>query len=226
MAWVPTHADILAAVGDGVADGYAQIAGELRWRGERPGPRWHAHDWVPRTLTVFDGQVLVKRRVLRRRWRLAGTNVTRLSRCPDERVRRALAVTVVVLKVWAWLAGTRGVANVEEVDEALVDRPAPRTVQRWLAWLRPRAAWMEQALRDTVLEEGSEPWPAEKLFPGGLPPPEGLRRRRWRDPDETYQVFRGFLWLLGGAVRLEGVIPSLLARARGRWPEPTNHALI
>ncbi len=226
VAWVPTHAEVLAAVGDGVAEGYEAVEGALRWRGARPEGRWHGHGWLATTLTVLVDGRLVRRRVLRHRWRLAGTNITRLSRCPDEMGRIAFAATVVVLKVWAWLAGDRGVEHVEEVDDALTGRPEPRTVQRWLARMRLRAMRLQHALRDTILKEGSEPWPAEKLFPRGLPPPEGLRRRRWRDPESTYQVYRGLLWLLGGAVRLERVIPVLLARARGRWPDPTNHALI
>lgn len=222
MVWIPTHAQVLAAVGDGVADGYEVVDGELRWPGKRPEGHWHGHGWVPTTKTFLVDRRLVARRVLRHRWRRVGSNDTVVSPCPDEVGRLAFAATVVVLKVWAWLAGERGVEHVDEVDDALIGRPEPRTVQRWLARMRPRALRLQHALRDTVLEEGSEPWPAEKLFPGGLPPPEGLRRRRWRDPESTYQVFRGLLWLLGGAVRLDRVIPRLLARARGRWPEPTN----
>jgi hypothetical protein len=212
----------LGAVGDGHAPGYEVVDGEWRWPGERPEGRWHKHDWVGRSLRVLVGGRLVRRVVLRRRWRLAGTNITHLSRSPDEAGRSVFAATVVVLKVWAWLAGTHGVERVEEVHNALTGRPEPRTVQRWLARLRLRAMALQQALRDAVLEEGGEPWPAEKLFPGGLPPPEGLRRRRWKNPECTYQVYRGLLWLFGGAVRLHGAIPCLLARARGRWPDPAN----
>lgn len=222
MAWVPTHVEVLAAVGDGVADGYEDVDGDLRWRGARPDGGWYGNGWLPKTLTVLVGGRWVKRRVLRHRWRRAGTNVTQLSRCPDEVGRLAFGSAVVVLKVWAWLAGDRGVEHVEEVDDALTGRPEPRTVQRWLARMRSHALGLQHALRDTVLEEGSEPWPAEKLFPAGLPPPEGLRRRRWKDPAKTFEVYRGLLWLLGGAVRLERSIPCLLARARGRWPDPTN----
>jgi hypothetical protein len=181
---------------------------------------------VPRVLRVFDGVELRECVVLRRRWLLAGTTTTRLSRCPDERPGRQVSALLIALKVWAWLAGDCGVTRVVEVHPALVDAPAPRTVQRWLVWLRPRAAWFEQALRDVILEVGSEPWPAEKLFPGGLPPPEGLRHRHSRDPEEVYRPNRGPLWLIGGSVRLVQVIPSLLARARGRWPDDAKHSLI
>ena len=147
-------------------------------------------------------------------------------RCPDERPQLAFSVGVVVLKLWAWLSGAEGVHRVEEVHEELLETPSPRTTQRWLRRARRGAAWSEQALRDTIQEAGSEPWPAEKLFPGGIPPPGGLRRRAFGEPAEVSTLYRALLWLVGGAVRLQSSIPCLLARARGRWPAPTNQALI
>lgn len=207
-------------------DGYVEVDGELRWPGERPGPGWHGHGWLTRSLDVFDGVELRSRIVRRHRWRLAGTNQTMLSRCPDEVPRLWFAVTAVVLVLWAWLAGGHGAHATEPLHDALTERPSTRTAQRWLARALPRAATIEQGLRTTILDEESVPWPAERMFPGGLPPPESLRRRCWADPDAVSRLYRGLLWLVGGAVRLNVPIPCLLARARGRWTDPTNPWLI
>lgn len=226
MAWIPTHAQVLDVVGDGLARGYVESSGDLCWSGERPGPGWHGHGWVARWLWVFVGGRLVRRRIWRHRYREVATGRTAIARSPDERPLLAFSALVVTLKLWAWLSGAAGLQQVEDVHEAMLVTPSPRAVERWLGRALRGAAWSEQALRDTVQEQGSEPWPAEKLFPGGLPPPEGLRRRRFGQPDEVSRLYRALLWLLGGAVRLQSSIPCLLARARGRWPDPTNQAVI
>lgn len=209
-----------------MAEGYVQVDGRLVWPGTGPGPGWHGHGWLPRWLWVVVGDRLVRRRVWRHRYIEVATGRTLIARCPDERPRLAFSVVVVVLKLWAWLSAEAGLLRAEEVHEDLLLAPSARTAQRWLARARRGAAWSEQAVRDTILEKGSEPWPAEKLFPGGLPPPEGLRRRRFGQPEEVARLYRALLWLIGGAVRLQSSIPCLLARARGRWIDPTNQALI
>lgn len=226
MAWTPAPVAVLAAVGGGLAEGYVEVDGDLRWPGERPGAGWHGHGWVARKLDVFDGRALRSRRVYRHRWNLAGTPHTTIARCPDEIPRLWFAGTVVVLVLWAWLAGAHGAHAAEPLHDALIERPSPRTAQRWLARALPRAGVIEQGLRTAILDEESVPWPAERMFPGGLPPPETLCRRSWADPDAVSRLYRGLLWLVGGAVRLEVSIPILLARARGRWTDPTNPSLI
>ncbi len=63
IAWVPPAIEILARIGGGLASGYERAGAALRWRGERPGPGWHGHGWLPRKLTVFDGAALRSVRV-------------------------------------------------------------------------------------------------------------------------------------------------------------------
>lgn len=223
---MPPAIEILTRIGGGLASGYERAGAALRWRGERPGPGWHGHGWLPRKLTVFDGVALRSVRVYRHRWIRVGTTNTELARCPDEIPRLWFAATVVVLVLWAWLGGAHGVHTAEPIHVALLERPSARTAQRWLARALPRAGVIEQGLRTAILDEESEPWPAERMFPAGLPPPETLRRRPWADPEEVCRLYRGLLWVVGGAVRLCRSVPVLLARARGRWPDPTNHTLI
>ncbi len=226
MGWIPRPAEVLEALRGGMADGYVWVEGRLIWPGPRPGPGWHGHGWVSRGLWVLEGQGLVHRQIWRHRFLEVATGRTAIARCPDERPLLAFSAAIIVLRLWAWLSGEAGVQQVEEVHDELLLAPSPRTTQRWLARARPGAAWSEQALRDTIQDEGSEPWPAEKLFPRGLPPPEGLRRRTFGEPAEVSTLYRALLWLVGGAVRLQSSFPCLLARARGRWTDPTNQALI
>jgi hypothetical protein len=226
MGWVPGHAQLLEVLNGGLAEGYVQVDGRLIWPGVRPGPGWHGHGWVPRWLWVLCGRRRVRRQIWRHRYLEVATGRTVIVRCPDERPQLTFSVVIVALKLWAWLSAESGLLRVEEVHEDLLLAPSPRTTQRWLVRARRGAAWSEQALRATVQEQGSEPWPAEKLFPGGLPPPERLRRRTFGEHAEVVTLYRALLWVFGGAVRLQSTIPCLLARARGRWPDPTNQALI
>ena len=56
----------------------------------------------------------------------------------------------------------------------------------------------------------------ERLFPGGLSPPEAIRRRRWKDPDGTYRLATGLAFLVHGAAKLACTATVLLAEAHRR----------
>lgn len=155
----------------------------------------------------------------RRRWRLAGTTTTRLDRSPDEVGGVRSALLVVLVKLAAWVLSGEGLHVYEERHPALETMGSRRTVQRWLARLLPDADRVQGALRTAVVER-SEPQPVERLFPGGVSPPEAIRRRRWKDPEATYSLAIGLAFLVEGAVVLSTSATVLLAEAQMRLDGP------
>lgn len=209
-------------VGVGIIGRYGAGAdGAWTYEAERPGPGWDRHDWKPRRLVILTDRGVQVPTVLRRRWRLRGTTKTRLDRSPDEAGRRHVVLLVVLLKVWAWLSSGRGVHAYDEVVPALEAHGSRRTVQRWLQALLPDAVALQQALRTAVIER-FEPQPLERLFPGGLSPPDGIRRRRWKDPEKMYALASGLVFLVRGAEVGASAATVLLAEARRRLDGPLN----
>lgn len=94
-------------------------------------------------------------------------------------------------------------------------------MQRWLARVAPHGERLQGVLRTAVLER-SEPRPMEGLFPGGLSPPDGIRRRRWKDPRATYRLATALAFLVHGAAALSISTTVLLAEAHRRLDGPLH----
>ena len=198
--------------------------GDLEYRGHRPGPDWHAHGYFSRRLWMLYRGRLVRRRMWKARWLDPKAGRTCHSRPPDDVASLSCCTLIVVLCLWSWMDGEEGVHRCQALLEDFEDRPAPRTVQRWMSRAQPFAMRIQQAIRLAVIER-SEPRPMERMFPGGLSPPERLVRRPWRDPLRVVQLWRGLALLLGGALGLQTPVAVLLAEARGRCgdqPEPRS----
>lgn len=230
MPWSPSAADLRWNEGFGLIGAYKRDGGLLGFEGPRPGPGWHRHDMRPRTFLVVSFVAdpaaslprvrLVRTVVMRRRWRLGGTTQTRQDRCPDEVGSLQVVLLVLLLKLWAWLDAGCGLLRREEVAPALAMHGCDRTVQRWLARVRPHALTFQRAVVAALIER-CEPRPVEQLFPGGLPPPDALVRRRWSDPAGTSTLWQGLAWLFAGARELDVSITALLAEVHGRTPDLT-----
>lgn len=202
------------AIGAGLIGTYHRASdGSLSFEGKRPGLGWHRHDWKPLTLHFAHDGGFRDVVIHRRRWRLHGTNQTHLDRSPDEVCGLRFAVLFIVLKLSSWLLSGKGLHTYDERFPCLEGAGALRTVQRWLHRLLPAAARLAGALRTAVIER-SEPQPIERLFPGGLSPPEAIRRRRWKDSDATYRLATGLAFLVEGAVALSISATALLAEAQ------------
>jgi hypothetical protein len=203
-------ADGLSVLGLG---GYVQAPdASYLFLGERPGSDWHIHGWLTiRPTTLRHGHRL-RLTVHKRRWRRRDTNDTVHSRPPDDLGRRYDAL-IIALSLFTWLDAAVGLHRYDAVFADLDDRPARRTVQRWLRRGLPRALELQQAVRHTLIDR-MEPRPVESLFPAGVPPPVGAQRR-WRDP-LAYQLHRGLAILFGAAISLQEPGSLLLAEARRR----------
>jgi hypothetical protein len=187
--------------------------GRRVYRGERPGEEWVGHGTFARGLWTLVAGELRRVQVHKQRWRRRGTTETRHSRPPDDLGRVAFCSLVVIAALWGWLDSGQGLHAHESALPALAERPARRTVQRWLQRALPHADETALAMRRAVIER-SEPRPMESHIGGGLSPPAD--RRRWADPSATSKIHSGLCLLLRAAVALAVPVSVLLAEARGR----------
>jgi len=194
-------------------------SGDLQYDGVRPDGgsdgRWVAHGYFSRLLwMLLDGKRL-RRRLWKRRWLSPDGESTRHSRPPEDVPSLGCVALIVALKLWAGLDGGDGLCNSHDVLPELQGHVHERTVERWLQRVLPHALEIEQSTRRAVMER-CEPRPVERLFPTGLSPPEGLLRRRWRDPSAVVTLWRALALLFVGAIELSVPASLLLAEARGR----------
>jgi hypothetical protein len=207
---------------------YRPWKGGIRFDGERPGERWHAHGWFVTQFVVFNNGIFEKLELWKRRWKDTVSGRTCHSRPPDDIGCIRVSAVVLMLVVFVVLNGEHEITRYEE-DFPLLEKGedpprSPRTVQRWLARAFPRALTLQHAIRLEVIQK-SEPRPVEQLFPGGLPPPDRLLKRRWKGKDQALFLWKGLAWLFSGAVALETPVAVLLAGARGRL-SPGDTSLI
>jgi hypothetical protein len=201
--------------------------GSLLYGGERPEDgQWHGHGYFARKLWVLREKGLEQIRLWKHRWRLVGTNTTCHSRPFEELPTFGASLGIVFLVIFEWLDSGKGLSHrdrrsvLSDVEERCASR---RTEQRWLHRYVPDALSIQQAIRRAVIER-CEPRPVETLFRGGLPPPDGLERRGWKDPPSVLALWRAFAILFIGALVLDVPVSLLLTEARGRWSDPKTES--
>lgn len=200
-----------------VFDGYRrQEDGAYYFRGERPGPDWHAAGTFDVHPHVLHMGALVPIVVRKQRWRRRDRSKTCHSRPPDDIGRRYCSL-VVVLSLTAWFHAAVGLHRFDLPFEATRDRPSRRSIQRWWQRARPVALLLQQALLDAALLRSEPRW--EEQVPRGLPPPG----RRWRGHSEVYQLFNALTAVLVTTRRLQEAAPIILTEARRRWNQIMTH---
>jgi hypothetical protein len=93
-----------------------------------------------------------------------------------------------------------------------------RTVARYLKSAKQVAQETQQFIREVLIAK-REPRPVEELFPGGLDPPESLRRKQSTEPDTASTLWRALSMLRQGAQTLRIDPRTLLA-----WANQTSQA--
>jgi hypothetical protein len=134
---------------------------------------------------------------------------------------------IVLLTLFGWLDSGRGLSHRDQrepINGLQHSCASRRTSQRWLHKLLPHAIKTQQAIRRAVIER-CEPRPVETLFEGGLPPPQCLLRRPWKDPLSVTILWRALAILFRGAVGLDVPVALLLTEARGRWSDPKTQSV-
>jgi hypothetical protein len=225
VPWRPSWKEIRAAARDSLAfvgRVYGvRSNGDLEYEGTRPGPEWQVLGWFSRHIRVLRDGRPVRLVLWKRRWWNPIEGRSCHSRPPDENGAISSCLLFVILALFATLDGSQGPERCPQIHPHMEDVVCPRTVSRWRTRAARAAPRLQQALRRAVIER-CEPRPVERLFPGGLSPPLGLRRRRWKRPSPMFALWRGITFLLGGAVRLGVSTALLLAEARGRTSHPTR----
>lgn len=197
----------------------AQKNGTYIYVGERPGVEWYGHGYFPKRLTVLVKGQAVKVCIYKHRWIHKDTEETTHSRPPDDPYLVRFCTLVVMLRVWAAVSSGFGFHNRKEVFEGMeTECGSERTVQRWTSRAMSNGMEIQQAIRLMLIEE-SEPRPMERLFEGGLSPPDAVMKRRWTSPQNLDRLYVGFAMLLVAARRLAKHASCLLAGARRRWPK-------
>ena len=199
--------------------------GSLWFDGVRPGQGWHKHGHCDKTITFLEDGDVVTKQVHKSRWLLYHTTQTCHSRPPDDVKGSCFCTLILALKLFSWLS-TRGVHTSTELLENLEGVVHARSAQRVMARLLPYALQIERTIQHTIRTalkesnlERSEPRPFERLFPGGLSPPDTLLHRPWQDPLAIRLLWRALAMILFGAAALGIHPPILMAEARGRWKE-------
>ena len=197
-----------------VSDVYTRrLGGGLQFDGERPGPGWHGHGYFERKLSVVVDGRPARLPLWKQRWLSPAAAETCHSRPPDELGPLHACSLTVLLSLWAWLHGERGLERCHQVFAAMEGHVAARTTRRWLQRALPHALKIQQQIRLAAMER-SEPRPLEYWFPGGLSPPVGLERRRWGAPATITQLWRAMGVAILGSAKLQVPAALLLAEAR------------
>ena len=187
--------------------------------GERPDAEWYGHGYFPRWLTMLvEGQAL-KVCVYKHRWIHKRTGKTTHSRPPDDPYLVRFCTLIVMLRVWATVSSRLGFHNRREAYEGMeTGCGSDCTVQRWTSRMMSNGMEIQQAIRLMLIEE-SEPRPMERLFEGGLSPPDAVMKRRRLSPQNHLRLYHGIAMLLVASRELAKHASCLLAGARRRWPK-------
>ena len=172
---------------------------------------FHAHGRYKRWLKTMKNWVLTRVRVWKHRWLCLCCGRTMNTGPPDVLPYVPLCTLVIVIVLWSYLDGKRGLRNC--IPGQLSDDTTAKSVARYLKRAKSVCMKTQQAIRE-VLIETKEPRPWEECFFSGLSPPESLIRRHRRDPSQAIILWRALAMLLRGSETLSSSPCPLMARAR------------
>ena len=178
--------------------------------------RYHVHGGFFRWLKTFvDGQI--KRIRLRKpRFLCLACQKTFSLNPPEVIPYKRYCSFLIVLCLWSYLVCASGIHHClpGEFSEDI----SARTVARHLSLAKALAVETQQAIREVLIRK-TEPRPVEDLFPGGLDPPESLRRKQSKEADTAGMLWRALSMLRQGAQALSIDPRTLLA-----WAQQSSRA--
>jgi hypothetical protein len=201
-----------------LSDDFKRVSdGVYRFVGQRPDSNWHAHGWCRKYLTVLVNGTLQQITLFKPRWRLKNSNITAHSRPANDPVGSSFCSLIVVLQVAAWLYCSLGFLRRSEFLAALDKAGSNRTVQRSIARCLTNSLSIQQAIRQSLLDNRNEPRPEDDVFRRGRSPPEHLVRRCRCSSVSVSTLWRAFDMLFVTAKSTSKHVSILLAEVRRRW---------
>ena len=200
---------------------YAPLGkGRFLYYGERPFGHWYGHGYFPKTLTVLRDGGPEKIALYKHRWKDRESGATVHSSPPDDPSYVRSCSLIVVLRIWTFISSKHGIHKREEVFPSLwsCSGSSSRTVQRWTQRAFANSMEIQQAIRHCLIDK-SEPRPVERLFDGGLSPPDGVSNRRWKSSQKLSELYRAYAMLFVAARALSKHASYLLAGAQRRMPK-------
>lgn len=193
--------------------------GRYLYSGKRPGSDWYGHGYFSKNLTVLQNGKPEQIELYKHRWKHRDTKATVHSRPPDDPGYVRCCSLIVVLRIWAFISTRKGFHNREEVFPSLwTGCGSDRTVQRWTKRALENSIDIQQAIRHCLIDE-SEPRPVERLYLGGLSPPDSVSNRRWKSSQNLTELYRAYAMLFVAAREHAEHASNLLAGAQRRMPK-------
>ncbi len=172
--------------------------------------RYHSHGGFLRWLKTFVNDRIERIRLRKPRYLCLSCHQTFSLDPPEILPYKRYSSFLIVLCLWSYLVSMAGMHHClpGEVSEDI----SVRTVARHLSLAKALAVETQQAIREVLIRK-TEPRPVEELFPGGLDPPESLRRKQSTEPDTASTLWRALYMLRQGAQALPIDPRALLAWA-------------
>jgi len=183
--------------------------------GSRRG-RYYSHGGFLRWLRTFVDDRIQRIRLRKPRFLCLTCQKTFSQNPPDVLPYKRTSSFLIVLCLWNYLVSPAGIHRC--LPGAVSEDISARTVVRHLQSAKAVAAETQQFIREVLIRK-MEPRPVEELFPGGLDPPETLRRKRFKEPDTAWTLWRALHMLRQGAEVLCIDPRTLLA-----WAQQSEHA--
>lgn len=184
---------------------------------------FHAHGRYKRWLKTFKRWLLTPVKVWKHRWLCLCCGRTMSTGPPDVLPYLPLCTLVIVILLWSYLDGERGIRNC--IPPELGNDTTARSLARYLKRAKTVCLKTQQAIREVWMEI-KEPRPWEKCFFSGLSPPQSLIKRHRRDPSQVGILWRALAMLLRGSKTLSANPCLLMARAREKSEQRRSRFLL
>lgn len=178
--------------------------------------RYHCHGGFLRWLKTFVDDQIQRIRLRKPRFLCLSCQKTFSLNPPEVIPYKRYCSFLIVLCLWSYLVCSSGIHHC--LPGAFSEDISARTMARHLDAAKHVAQETQQYIREVLIRK-MEPRPVEELFPGGLDPPESLRRKQSKGPDTATTLWRALSMLRQGAETLSIDPRTLLA-----WAKQTSQA--
>ena len=195
---------------------YKAAPPEVCPRCESPEGRYHSHGGFLRWLKTLVAGRVQRIRLRKPRFLCLTCGKTFSLHPPETLPRKSFCSFLILLFLWSYLTSSEGLHRA--LPGEFAEDVSARTLARYLRSAKGVSTETQQFIREVLIQK-TEPRPVEELFPGGLDPPESLRRKQSKEPDTAWTLWRALHMLRQGAQALSIDPRTLLA-----WANQTSRA--